>query len=140
MPELKGDIPNLRLFVSIKCILWLLTHSHCLRCKNNTLRMSRANGNSIPFIKASRRYLSLSFSQSDLRGDVYPALSLVLSLNSGLAFSSLFVQVDKARKRVWGRGVRGNGGLWGCSLCTVIQLFPLIHYQRFHLDRVSVSD
>lgn len=28
MPRLKGDIPNLRLFVSIKCIPRLLTHSH----------------------------------------------------------------------------------------------------------------
>lgn len=135
MPELKGDIPNLRLFVSIKCILWLLTHSHCLYCKNNTLRMSRANGNSIPFIKASRCYLSLSFSQPDLRGDVYPPLSLVLLLNSGLVFFSSHVFQGRESKRK----TKGSFFFLQCTITFGALFFGLVQYQRFDLDRIEYT-
>lgn len=52
MPRLKGDIPNLRLFVSIKCIprLWLIRgpplQEQCIK-----EGVARVNGNSIHFIK-----------------------------------------------------------------------------------------
>ena len=54
MPRLKGDIPNLRLFVSIKCIPRLLTHSHPPPSQEQCVkegRVPRGNGNSIHFTK-----------------------------------------------------------------------------------------
>lgn len=58
MPRLKGDIPNLRLFVSIKSIPALLSPSRpscthqCITGRAGAVaEVSRVNGNSIHFIK-----------------------------------------------------------------------------------------
>lgn len=84
MPQLKGDILYLRLFVSIKCIPQLLTHPE--HRGGEAAGRPRANGNPIRFIKATGPALPETFNFAGVTSKE-SSLSTFASLNSPLALS-----------------------------------------------------
>lgn len=84
MPQLKGDIPYLRLFVSIKCILQLLTHPERTGGGGGGVGRGGVNGNSIYFITATGPALPETFNFAGVTSKE-TSLSTFGSFNSQLA-------------------------------------------------------
>lgn len=111
MPRLKGDIPNLRLFVSIKHVAQLLARWRSLPYRNNALRswVSRVNGNSIRFIKPTGPTIPETFNFASVTS-TETFLSTFGSFNSLVALAGLGAPGGPKRRYGWApRQFRNRG-------------------------------